>query len=454
MSWERSAIYIAAAFGLATGAVLVYRYATSGLGGDRPVDEEEIPDVTTTTATSGPQSSSTPRAIAVETTTRSIAAEASLTPLPTNEELEMNRLVVQEGNMLLSLFGLAFLAIVAVVAVVVAMANQSIDSALNNEMFPPLVFIGLGILAASFVHSTNQRNLISPLPAIISEKGVPFHEMEELDTVQKSPRGPSSDLPNASDIPPVPQRSPSSHQPRAPASAPTEKPSLDKLISRADELYTNTQYKEIKTFLDVNLPHYPTDVDLLWRSARACQDLSSETSDEEAKKALVFEGMTYAERAYDANPNDAMANKWMGIMISSCGNYRDTSEKIKGAYKIKNFISRAIELNPTDATSHNILGQWCLAFANLSWLEKQAATMLFGRPPQASYDDAVRHFHDAENISPGFWKKNTYLLGETYAKMKNFQEAKLWLTKAHQIPIKTAEDKEVQGQIETLLAKL
>ncbi len=60
----------------------------------------------------------------------------------------------------------------------------------------------------------------------------------------------------------------------------------------------------------------------------------------------------------------------------------------------------------------------------------------------------------AENISPGFWKKNTFLIGDTYAKMGNASEAKLWLAKAEAIPVKTTEDKEVQGQIAQLKAKM
>jgi hypothetical protein len=60
------------------------------------------------------------------------------------------------------------------------------------------------------------------------------------------------------------------------------------------------------------------------------------------------------------------------------------------------------------------LGQWCLAFADLSWFEKKAAAALFGKPPSATYDDALQHFLAAEKISPGFWKKNTFLVAQVY----------------------------------------
>ncbi|KAF0691844.1 Aste57867_16998 [Aphanomyces stellatus] len=466
MSWVRTVLYVVAAAGVATSTVLIYRYATHGVGGDRPQDEEEIPDVASTSASSPPVSAATSNALDTQLLATDVSPQTPPPPLLQSDEIiEMDRLVVQEGNMLLSLFGMSFMAIVIIVAFVVAMTStQNIESVAQIEMFQPLMFIGLGIVAASMINSVNQRNIVSPLPPVLLDKSGAFPDAS-IDDMPPAGRASARKHDQSSGAAAAPRhRSPSPRRvafangspntPSSSSSSSSEKPALDALIAHADALYANVQFKELKTYLDENLGHYPTSVELLWRSARACQDLTTETADTETKKELVFEGMKLAERAYEANPNDAMSNKWMGIMISSCGNYRDTSEKIKGAFKIKNFISRAIELNPTDATAHNILGQWCLAFANLSWLEKQAATMLFGRPPAATYDEAVRHFHDAENISPGFWKKNAFLLGDTYAKMKNYEEAKLWLVKAKQIPIKTTEDKDVQKDIDALLAKL
>ncbi|ETV86533.1 hypothetical protein H257_01703 [Aphanomyces astaci] len=471
MSWARTVLFAVAAVGVATGTVLVYRYATRGLGGDRPQDEEEIPHIGDTTSRHESQATSPPPTTPLpsdEVHTSAISAtESDESLLPTTDErLEMDRLVVQESNMLLSLFGVVFLAIVVVVASVVVLTSHDIPSIMHVEMFPPLFFVGVGIVAASLIHAVNQRSLVSTLPPpLLTDKATPCYDASTPTTPgsgdHPSTSSGSNGSPSWAAKAPSPRRNvtfetdaaaasqPSSSTPLPPAAV-APLPDHAALVAKADELYTQGKFQPVKAFLDENLKYYPQSIDLLWRSARACQDMTTETTDVAATKALVFEGMTFAERAYELRPNDAMTNKWMGIMLSSVGNYRDTSEKIKGAFKIKNFIERSIELNPNDATAHNILGQWCLAFANLGWLEKQAATMLFGRPPTATYEDAVRHFHDAEHVSPGFWKKNVYLLADTYAKMGNVVEAKLWLAKADAVPVKTTEDKEVQAQIETL----
>ncbi|ETW04801.1 hypothetical protein, variant [Aphanomyces invadans] len=467
MSWARPALLAVAGVGVVMGTVLVYRYATRGLGGDRPQDEEEIPPIgnvastnrnVASSARSAPPSSAPAVEVVHAGATTTVSIEHSDPFLPTTEErLEMDRLVVQEGNMLLSLFGVVFLAIVLVVASVVVLTSQDIPSIMHVEMFPPLFLVGVGIVAASLIHTMNQQSLVSTLmPPLMADKAAPYDAHDDAaatptpSTTSNESASPTATTKRA----PSPKRNVTFEQnspsPAPPAVIAAPVPDHAALVAKADALYAEGDYHAVKSFLDENLVHYPRSVDLLWRSARACQDMTTETKDDAVKKALVFEGMALAERAYDSQPNDAMANKWMGIMLSSVGNYRDTSEKIKGAYKIKNFIERSIELNPNDATAHNILGQWCLAFANLGWLEKQAATVLFGKPPTASYDDAVRHFHDAENISPGFWKKNSFLLADTYFKMGNAAEAKLWLAKADAVPVKTTEDREVQGQIDVL----
>ncbi|KAI9989164.1 hypothetical protein PInf_019303 [Phytophthora infestans] len=180
------------------------------------------------------------------------------------------------------------------------------------------------------------------------------------------------------------------------------------VIKRADELFEQGQHTQTRQYLKAELPKYPPSAEMLWRVARACNYLVEEKSKLDEKKALAFEGLAHAEKAFALNSDSAASNKWMAIMTSTVGNFRDLKEKIAGAYVIRDHIQRAIELDPTDATSRNILGQWCLAFADMTWIEKRAAAALFGAPPSATYEEAVEHFHAAENISPGFWKKNVF----------------------------------------------
>jgi hypothetical protein len=192
----------------------------------------------------------------------------------------------------------------------------------------------------------------------------------------------------------------------------------------------------------------------LWRLARACNYLVDETANPAQKKAFALEGLAYADTCMATNANAAASNKWKAIMTSTVGNFRDLKEKIAGSYVIRDHIQRAIELDASDATCHNILGQWCLAFADMTWIEKRAAAALFGTPPTATYDEAVTHFRNAEKISPGFWKKNVFLVAQTYHKMDQNDAAREWLVKAREVPVKTKEDRDVEKQIDALMKKL
>ncbi|KDO25465.1 hypothetical protein SPRG_09408 [Saprolegnia parasitica CBS 223.65] len=437
-SWARTVICIVAVAGAATGTALLYRYATRGLGGEHD-RSRELPTA---------RNNASAAVVSETTMTDDVDELAALADEPMANEAQFNHLVVQEGSMLLSLFGVAFMAIVAIVAILIAMTST--QSVLQMDMFAPLMFIGMGIVAASMTHTAQHRPLPeSVMPPLLAEKSVyPDNEMN-----MDSDPTPPPPTPVAAPAPVVPTQPATRSLPvaRAPAG---EAPSIESILRHADELYDQVRFRDLHAYLATNLQHYPKDVELLWRCARSCQDMMPDSSSDDGKKTLAFEGLKYAEEAYSVNPNHAMSNKWMGIMTSTCGSFLGTSKKIEGAYKIKEFIARAIELNPTDATSHNILGQWCLAFASLSWYEKKAAAVIFGTPPTATYEEAVRHFHDAESISPGFWKKNSFLLGETYLKMSNKTEAKLWLEKAKAVPIKTTEDKEVHVEIEKLLRSL
>ncbi|KAF0775007.1 hypothetical protein AaE_001293 [Aphanomyces astaci] len=204
MSWARTVLFAVAAVGVATGTVLVYRYATRGIGGDRPQDEEEIPHIGDTTSRHESQATSPPPTTPLpsdEVHTSAISAtESDDSLLPTTDErLEMDRLVVQESNMLLSLFGVVFLAIVVVVASVVVLTSHDIPSIMQVEMFPPLFFVGVGIVAgtptntimtrsphittvcllplASLIHAVNQRSLVSTLPPpLLTDKATPYYD--------------------------------------------------------------------------------------------------------------------------------------------------------------------------------------------------------------------------------------------------------------------------------------
>nr|CCA16071.1 regulator of microtubule dynamics protein putative [Albugo laibachii Nc14] len=357
--------------------------------------------------------------------------------IETNSSHQLS-MIQREGSLFLSLFSLIFMLLVGLVGFFVVVTSNEASSVAQLPMFPPLMWITIGMFAAASVEIVNRNNVLRALGmTFTTEKAVFPNTPEDFNVIRESSATNSTG-----------QNSSRREQPDV--TLDEEKPpptDLVAVIDQADELFEQDQHDRIRTLLKSLPPALTLDVEVLWRRARACNYLIDTNRDQNEKRKLAYEGLECAEAAYSINPSSATSNKWMAIMTSSVGNFRDTKEKIAGAYVIRDHIQRAIELDPLDATSHNILGQWCLAFADMSWFEKKAAAALFGKPPTATYEDALEHFFSAENISPGFWKRNAFLIAQTMAKLKRFDEAQKWTAQAKGIEIKTAEDKQVQESI-------
>ncbi|KAF4140532.1 hypothetical protein GN958_ATG10251 [Phytophthora infestans] len=347
----------------------------------------------------------------------------------------------QGRNMLLAMCGLMLMILVTVVSLVITWDSEDNGvSFMELPMFQPLMWIAVGIFTAAsmeiFTHSSRTEHDIP----VLLEKAVFPHDASDFELIRQHDAVHSAAT-----------TSRANGEDEEKENVPGD---VAAVIKRADELFEQGQHTQTRQYLKAVLPKYPPSAEMLWRVARACNYLVEEKSKLDEKKALAFEGLAHAEKAFALNSDSAASNKWMAIMTSTVGNFRDLKEKIAGAYVIRDHIQRAIELDPTDATSRNILGQWCLAFADMTWIEKRAAAALFGAPPSATYEEAVEHFHAAENISPGFWKKNVFFLAQTYFKMKRTEEAANWVIKAKGVSVKTTEDEEVERDIAALMKQL
>jgi hypothetical protein len=64
------------------------------------------------------------------------------------------------------------------------------------------------------------------------------------------------------------------------------------------------------------------------------------------------------------------------------------------------------------------------------------------------------YFRKAEDIEPGFYKRNQYMIAVCYEKLGKKFEAKQWLERANSTPTSTTDDKEVRIELEKLAKKL
>ena len=182
-------------------------------------------------------------------------------------------------------------------------------------------------------------------------------------------------------------------------------------LDRTDEL--------LKLLRDASRDTNAVDVDVEWRYARACLDASNALPEKDPKReGLTFEGLRAAERAAALAPDDGLAQKWLGVMLGSVGDFQTTKEKIQNSYKVREALDAAYALRPDDATVALALGQWCLKVAGVSFVERGLARAIFGgSPPEATYAEALKFFRQAQELKPA--SKTKALIKLVEGKMRN-----------------------------------
>ena len=187
------------------------------------------------------------------------------------------------------------------------------------------------------------------------------------------------------------------------------------------------------------------------RSTRDVEQDSSRTAGGDGGDAR---GTAAAAAACPGHPI-GKCHKWAGIALNATGDFEGTSASIANAHVIKAHWEAAVAADPSDATSWHLLGRWAFALADLGWASRAAASFVFGKPPSATFAEALAYFERAEAVSPGFWKKNAAMLGTTLLKLPGREaEARPWLEKARAIKTVTQEDEECAADVERLLKKL
>lgn len=126
-----------------------------------------------------------------------------------------------------------------------------------------------------------------------------------------------------------------------------------------------------------------------------------------------------------------------------------TKEKIAYGHEFKEHRDIAVAINPDDRLMHHMYGRWCLEVASLSWLERKVASTLFGDPPVASYDDALKAFKTADSLKHD-WKANHCFIAKTYVSMKKYRDAIKWVDSGLALPNDSEEEAVLENDLKDM----
>uniref|UniRef100_A0A3B3I584 Regulator of microtubule dynamics protein 2 n=1 Tax=Oryzias latipes TaxID=8090 RepID=A0A3B3I584_ORYLA len=201
---------------------------------------------------------------------------------------------------------------------------------------------------------------------------------------------------------------------------------LNVLLKEVDRLHEGTEFdkRESLNILLKQEAEFGQDSRFLWRLTRAYCDVHDISSTLEEKKTHAETGKRVGEEAVTLNPLCAESHQWFAIMCGIMTEYDTVQNKIKNGYIFKDHLDKAIELKPQDPLSYYLLGRWCYSVAQLSWIERKAAAALFGEPPSATVEDALKNFLKVEEIHPAYSKFNYVFLAKCYKDLGKINKAR------------------------------
>lgn len=230
---------------------------------------------------------------------------------------------------------------------------------------------------------------------------------------------------------------------------------LKQALHKADQRYAEQRFEEAHALLLTQLSVGGAEIQ--WRLARICKELAQVAggtggaAGKAQERELLLEGLRYATAALEADDAHFATHKWYAILVSLTSGFEGTKATIHKSFVVKEHFERAIELNPSDATSRHLLGLWYYEVAGLSWTMRKVAAAIFASPPTGTYAEAKEHFATAETTEPGFYVKNRLMLGKCHLQLNERAAAAEWFARALELPAKTVDDEQALTEARRLL---
>jgi tetratricopeptide (TPR) repeat protein len=197
----------------------------------------------------------------------------------------------------------------------------------------------------------------------------------------------------------------------------------------------------------------PKNAQLLMRIARQYRHLMSDASDKNEKLRLGRISLDYAERAATLAPTNSEAQLSPAISYGKMAPYLGNKEQADASGRIKQFVDRALQLDPKNDTAWYILGRWSRVLAEMNSIKRFLANALYGKLPVTTNEEAEHDIKMAVSINPN--RLMYYIeLGRIYAAMGRKDDAKKFILKGTSMPNREKDDAEIKEIGRDLLKKL
>ncbi|XP_034244217.1 regulator of microtubule dynamics protein 1-like [Thrips palmi] len=225
------------------------------------------------------------------------------------------------------------------------------------------------------------------------------------------------------------------------------------VVKKADILFEENKLQDI---LDLLRPYkHLNNEEISWRISRASYLLSkSKTLTKAERDALIEESYDMAKMTLQLNENSALGHKWMSIALDAYNAIQGFRTRCTSLVSVKDHMLKSIELDPSDATVIYMVGMWYYSIAELAWYQRKVLQAIAGKPPSATYEEALHFFKKAEETSPNFYSLNLLMLGKCHLKLGDPDTAIDYLQRAMNYPKFTEDDHQAHQEASELLKSL
>ncbi len=223
-------------------------------------------------------------------------------------------------------------------------------------------------------------------------------------------------------------------------------------VSIGDAAFFRIDYPTAIAAYEAELQSYPDDSELLWRLARVyvCEGEVKENGEGEKH---FREAETFARRCITLAPDKPEGHTWLAATLGYLALNAGMKEQIRLTNELHSEIDKALALNPDDDAAYSIRGSFYRALGNVSWFERQLASMFLGTLPEGGFEEGEVALKKAISLAPDVMRHH-YELGVLYLDWDRKDEARRVLEFAATLPVRVAIDRPRLQKIRELLASL
>ena len=177
----------------------------------------------------------------------------------------------------------------------------------------------------------------------------------------------------------------------------------------------------------------PDNSEAAWKLARALCDQATLTKDRVEQKRLCAGAESPAREAVRLSPNDSKGHTYLAIAVGKLALYDGGKRKVELSNEVKSEAEKSIALNSKEDLAYHVLGIWNREMAQLNWMLRTFAELLYGKLPSASLADAISDLRRAAELAPDVVPHHVEL-GITLKAARQYPEAKEQFDKALSLP--------------------